>query len=52
MDIERKVVLYVLSSDSCPYNYIIGLDSIPKFRLSLDENLKISQKNEGGSIRS
>lgn len=43
-NIEKKVILYVLDSDSYSYDFIIGLDSIPLFKLSLDENLNISQK--------
>jgi len=42
-NITKKVILYVLDSKSCSYDFIIGLDLIPVFRLALDHELKLSQ---------
>jgi hypothetical protein len=41
--ISRRVLLYVLDNSTFNYDFIIGLDLIPRFRLSLDYNLKITQ---------
>lgn len=42
-NIKKNVILFVINSDFCSYDFIIGLDLIPAFKLSLDENLQINQ---------
>jgi hypothetical protein len=43
-NIEKKIIFFVLDSEFCAHDFIIGLDIIPIFQLSLDENLNIEQK--------
>lgn len=45
LDIEERVPLYVLDSPNFKYDFIIALDIIPIFRLSLDHELKLTQRN-------
>ena len=47
-NITQKVVVYVLDSKFCKYDFIIGLDLIPTFKLGLDHTLKISQISNVG----
>lgn len=51
-DITRKIVLYVLDSEFCKYDFIIGLDSIPVFRLCLNDKLEVSQNLSEESVDS
>jgi len=37
-NITKKVVVYVLDSKLCKHDFIIGLDLIPVFRLTLDHS--------------
>ncbi len=41
--ISKRVLLYILDSPTMQYDFIIGLDLIPTFGLSLDHNLKLTQ---------
>ena len=45
LDITHRIPLYVLDSETLSFDFIIALDTIPLFKLSLDEKLKISQNN-------
>lgn len=42
-NITERVLLYVIDTPDFPYDFIIGLDLIPVFRLSLDHKLNLSQ---------
>ncbi len=44
--ITRKVLVYILDSKFNQYDLVLGLDLIPVFKLSLDENLCLSQGNQ------
>lgn len=48
--ITRRVILHVLNSLSFEFDFIIGLDLIPLFKLSLDYNLKLTQCNIKDSV--
>jgi hypothetical protein len=43
LDIQKRVLLYVLDSNSFNFDFIVALDLIPEFRLELDYNLKLTQ---------
>lgn len=43
LDITKRVVIYVLNSNFCKFDYILGLDLIPSFNLSLNDSLTILQ---------
>lgn len=43
LDITKRVLLYVLDSNSLIFDFIIALDLIPIFRLALDHELVLSQ---------
>lgn len=45
MNISRRVMLHVLDSPTFSFDFIIALDLIPFFRLALDENLVLTQRN-------
>jgi len=44
--IKKEVILFVLDSEFCSHDFIIGLDIIPLFKLSLDHNLSLTQEFE------
>ena len=44
--IKKEVILFVLDSEYCSHDFIIGLDIIPFFKLSLDYNLCLTQEFE------
>ncbi len=39
----KRVMMFVIDSKKCKYDFIIGLDLIPRFGLNLDYELNISQ---------
>lgn len=43
LNITKRVVLYVIDPQTFNFDFILGLDYIPAFRLNLDYNLRISQ---------
>lgn len=43
-DIEKKTDIYIIEEKHFKYDFLIGLDMIKEFRLSQDEDLRISQK--------
>lgn len=49
-DITKRILLYVLDSPHFQYDFIIGLDLIPTFRLSLNHELKLTQNKEKNNV--
>lgn len=47
-DLQYKMKVFVINSEHFNYDFLIGLDSIKKFRLCQDENLSIKQKKIPG----
>lgn len=45
MNISNRVLLHVVDTDTLPFDFIIGLDTIPLFKLSLSADLILSQSN-------
>jgi hypothetical protein len=43
LDIEKQIRLFVIDKDEYEYDVLIGLDTIPIFRLNLSHELKITQ---------
>lgn len=43
LDITKRILLYVVDSDTFHFDFIIALDTIPLFKLALNEKLLISQ---------
>jgi hypothetical protein len=50
-EITKKVRIYIIRSEFCKHEIILGLDLIPSFRLCLNHELKLSQlSNVKGSV--
>lgn len=41
--ITKKVIVYVLDSDSNKYDFILGLDLIPEFKINVNDSLCVTQ---------
>lgn len=46
LNITKPVVLFVIDPPNFRFDFIIGTDYIPEFRLNLDYNLKVTQSED------
>ena len=49
--IEKEINVYIVCNDNFTYDLILGLDTIRKFKLKQDENLRVSQRVDDKGLR-
>ena len=49
-NIEKEIEAYIIKNDNFSYDILLGLDVIKKFHLIQDDQLKILQKMNDGTI--